>query len=564
MATLGSRLLMFERPSTTITEHIDSRGARHRLIGREACCRLCLVLLIAVGLGLELSMAEAAEIGREVAMFRHLQDGEEYTAPLQKLIAHGRDLFAALWTVEEGGGRPLTKGTGTPIVDGSEPLVFPRNFNRISAPDSNGCAGCHNAPYGTPGGGGDIVGNVFVLAQRFDCATFDPDDTTPTKGAVDENGDPVTLDTIANSRATLGMFGSGYYEMLARQITAELQAQRDATAPGQTTTLMSKGISFGTLVHFPDGSWDTSTVEGLPAPSLHTDGPADPPSLLIRPFHQAGAVVSLRQFTNNAYNHHHGMQAEERFGVGVDADGDGFVNELTRADITAVSVYQAVLPVPGRVIPRDPEIEAAVQVGERTFMEIGCADCHIPALPLDRDGHVFVEPDPYNPPDNLRPGDAPDLAVDLNDARLPGPRLTADRRTGITWVPIFTDFKLHDITYGPDDPNREPLNMHYPPGSVEFNAGNSRFLTKRLWGAANERPFFHHGKYTTLRQAVLAHYGEAEAEREAFEALSDYERDSVIEFLKTLQVLPPGVKARIVDERFHPREWPPRGGRHEG
>ncbi|MGD2064227.1 MAG: di-heme oxidoredictase family protein, partial [Nitrospirota bacterium] len=511
-----------------------------------------------------LTTAHATEIGREVAMSHHLQDGEEYTVRLPTLIAHGRDLFAALWTVEEGGGRPMTKGTGTPLADGSEPLVFPRNFNRISAPDSNGCAGCHNAPYGTPGGGGDIVGNVFVLAQRFDCATFDPDDTTPTKGAVDENGDLVTLDTIANSRATLGMFGSGYYEMLARQITADLQAARDATVPGEATALTSKGISFGTLVRFPDGWWDTSTVEGLPAPSLHTTGPADPPSLVILPFHQAGAVASLRQFTNNAYNHHHGIQAEERFGVGVDADGDGFVNELTRADVTAAAIYQAVMPVPGRVIPRDPEVEAAVEVGEQLFIEIGCGSCHIPALPLDGDGHVFVEPDPYNPPGNLQPGEAPDLAVDLNDARLPGPRLSADRRTGITWVPVFTDFKLHDITYGPDDPNREPLNMHYPPGSVEFNSGNSRFLTKRLWGAANERPFFHHGKYTTLRQAVLAHYGEADASRAAFESLSDDGRDSIIEFLKTLQVLPPGVKARIVDERFHPREWPPRSRGHEG
>ena len=30
--------------------------------------------------------------------------------------------------------------------------------------------------------------------------------------------------------------------------------------------------------------------------------------------------------------------------------------------------------------------------------------------------------------------------------------------------------------------------------------GNCRFLTKRLWGAANEPPFFHHGLFTTLRQ----------------------------------------------------------------
>ena len=49
--------------------------------------------------------------------------------------------------------------------------------------------------------------------------------------------------------------------------------------------------------------------------------------------------------------------------------------------------------------------------------------------------------------------------------------------------------------------------------------GNCRFLTKRLWGAANEPPFFHHGLFTTLRQSILAHAGEARPSRRAFEAL---------------------------------------------
>jgi hypothetical protein len=55
------------------------------------------------------------------------------------------------------------------------------------------------------------VTKVFVLGQRFDFATFDEaDDDVPLKGSVDEEGYPATLQTIANARATLGMFGSGY------------------------------------------------------------------------------------------------------------------------------------------------------------------------------------------------------------------------------------------------------------------------------------------------------------------------------------------------------------------
>ncbi|MGH6892099.1 MAG: di-heme oxidoredictase family protein, partial [Dongiaceae bacterium] len=74
-----------------------------------------------------------------------------------------------------------------------------------------------------------------------------------------------------------------------------------------------------------------------------------------------------------------------------------------------------------------------------------------------------------------------------------------------------------------------------------------------LWGAANEPPFFHHGQFTTLREAVLAHGGEAGNSRAAFERLSENERNSVIEFLKSLQVLPPGTRSLVVDEHGNPR-----------
>ena len=507
------------------------------------------LLLLAPWLGVAL----AAEIGREVAVPRHLHDGEEFRVSLRQLLEHGRKLFTAVWTIQEGGGRPLTKGTGNPLQDPTDPLVFPRNFNRISAPDANSCAGCHNVPFGIPGAGGDIVANVFVLGQRFDFATFDHGDLFAARGAVDEAGAFVTQQTIANSRATLGMFGSGFIEMLARQITADLQAKRNGIPPGGSTPLVSKGISFGTLTHRLDGTWDTSAVEGIAAPSLVSSA-TSPPSLLIRPFHQAGNVVSIRQFSNNAFNHHHGIQSTERFGIDTDPDGDGFVNEMTRADVTAASVFQATMAVPGRVIPDDPEVEEAVVVGERTFQAIGCTACHIPSLPLDRRGWIFTEPNPYNPAGNLRPGDAPTFSVDLTSDELPPPRLKP--RGGVVHVPAFTDLKLHDITSGPGDPNRETLDMNQPAGSPGFFAGNGKFLTRKLWGTANEPPFVHHGQYTTLRQAVLAHAGEAEAQGLAFRALSAHDQGSLIEFLKTLQVLPPGTKHLVMDERGDPKRGP--------
>jgi len=143
---------------------------------RRVCCWLGGAFLLALTVVLE-----AGPIGQEVAILRHLQNGEEFTVSLHELVEHGQKLFTAVWTDQEGGGRPLTKGTGTPVVDPGNPLTFPRNFNRVSAPDANSCAGCHNVP--VPGGGGDIVANVFVLGHRFDFATFDGLDFLATHGA---------------------------------------------------------------------------------------------------------------------------------------------------------------------------------------------------------------------------------------------------------------------------------------------------------------------------------------------------------------------------------------------
>jgi hypothetical protein len=499
-------------------------------------------------------LAPAAAIGREVGVVEHLRDGEEFRRSVSQLLRHGRTLFEAVFTPQEGAGRPLSKGTGSPVTDSSSPLIFPRAFNRLSAMDANSCGSCHSVPF--LGGGGHFTANAFLIGQRFDFLTFDHADPIPLRGALDERGQPVRLQSF-NSRGSLGMFGSGFVEMLARQITRDLRTIRDATGPGQSQALVSKGISYGRIARRNDGAWDTSAVEGIAATSLTSTGPTDPPSLIIRAFHQSGTVISLREFTNNAFNHHLGIQSTERFGIDTDPDGDGFQNELTRADVTAATLFQATLAVPGRVIPNDREVERAVLVGERRFEDLGCANCHRPSLPLDDRGWIFSEPNPFNAPGNLRPGDAPPLAVDLTSDGLPGPRLKP--KGGVVMVPVFTDLKLHDITSGSGDPNVDPLDMNQPVGSPAFFAGNSKFITKKLWGLSNEPPFFHHAMFATIREAILAHAGEADASAKAFRTLPAYEQGAVIEFLKTLQILPANAQSLIVDENGRPKRWPSKG-----
>jgi hypothetical protein len=441
----------------------------------------------------------STELGRELAVPHHLQDDDEYTMPLADLLKHGQRLFVAAWTTQDGGGHGQAVAAHQPTEQPTEqaiaqPTEVPTTTTTPAAPaTASSCVSCHNAPYGIPGGGGEVT----------------------------------------EQRAAPGLFGAGYVEMLTRQITSELQVIRNAIKPGQAQPLIAKGINFGILKRKADGSWDTTEVMGLPAASLQTTGSDAPPTLIIRPFRQAGTFVSLRQFTNDAFEHHHGIQSSERVGLDIDADGDGVVNELTRADMTAIVFYQATMAVPGRVIPNDPAIEQAIWNGEQQFNAIGCAACHLPQLPLTNQGWLYSEPNPYNPTDNLRPGEMPPIQVDLTDATLPMPRLQPVQ--GVVNVPVFTDFKLHDIS----------------------NGTGEQFITRRLWGSANEPPYFHDGRFNTLREATLAHAGEATSARQAFAALSRTDQDALIEFLKSLQVLPPGTPTTVVDENGQPKNWPP-------
>ena len=74
----------------------------------------------------------------------------------------------------------------------------------------------------------------------------------------------------------------------------------------------------------------------------------------------------------------------------------------------------------------------------------------------------------------------------------------------------------------------------------------------------------HHGKFTTAREAVEAHNGEALSQRLAFDALPPDLQNDLIEFLKSLQVMPPGSKSLVVDEHGNPKEWPPSADSSEG
>jgi hypothetical protein len=412
----------------------------------------------------------------------------------------GEALFVAKFNACDGQGRPATTGGGDKRV-ADEPAKL-----RTSAPDSDACGGCHAQP--EPGGAGDFVANVFVLAQTLDPVTFS------------------VAPEFSNDRNTLGMHGSGPIEMLAREMTVDLQSQA-AGLPDGEHTLTTKGVDFDVTV---------SGGEVVAADGVNAD-------LVVRPFHQAGVVVSLREFTDNAYNHHHGMQAEERFdlnpakGFDPDYDEDGVQRELTIGDITAATVWQAQLGTPGRVMPRDDADLAAVEHGEQLFDDVGCTSCHVPKMVLN--SRQFVEPNPFNPPGTCSSAaeGCPDYSFDMTKDG-DKPRLEKGKN-GTAIVRAYTDLKRHSLC--DEDINffcNEQLAQGRP--DQDGKPGTEFFLTRKLWDVGNTAPYGHRGDVSTIFEAIMFHGGEARASRDAYAALSNADQGAVVKFLKTLQVLPAG------------------------
>lgn len=113
--------------------------------------------------------------------------------------------------------------------------------------------------------------------------------------------------------------------------------------------------------------------------------------------------------------------------------------------------------------------------GGRLFAQAGCAKCHVPAL-QGRHGEV----------------------------------------------PVFSDLLLHDMGPALDDK------------IVQGEAEGADWRTSPLVGLRLRQRYLHDGRATTLREAILAHGGEAEVVRERYFALSESEQDAVIRFLGTL------------------------------
>ncbi|MEP2946425.1 MAG: di-heme oxidoredictase family protein [Lentilitoribacter sp.] len=421
---------------------------------------------------------------------------------LDDLVQAGEELFEAKFKKTEGAGRPMATAA---ILPTKARRLSKTAFARTSGPDAASCGACHNEPL--LGGAGDFVTNVFV-SEGFTNADFDSINPQ-----------------FSNERGTNHLFGAGLIELLAREITSDLHdirkdalksARADQTA--KRVELISKGISYGFITAQADGVLSLNEIDGI-----DTD-------LVVRPFSQKGVMTSLRQFTVNASNHHHGMQATERFGARwtgeTDFDEDGMSTELSSADISALVAWQATLRPPVVAKPENAEWQAAAKSGANVFEQIGCVQCHMPALPLN--SLQFDDPGLFDVAGTLQTYqvEAP-ATYDL--AMLDWAQFLPRNADGQVLVPLFGDLKRHTMTDGDVDAfGNELMSQRF----VDRNI----FITAELWGVASTAPYGHRNDMYDLDEVISAHGGDARQSRDAYLDLDENIKQQLIAFLRTLEI----------------------------
>jgi hypothetical protein len=424
-------------------------------------------------------------------------------------IRRGRQLFQRKFLRTQGVG-PLT-GDGVGEINTTLAL---------GAGLSDSCASCHARPRGAAGFGGDVV-------------------------------------TRPDSRDVPHLFGLGIKEMLADEITQDLRATRaQAIAQAQsshanvTKPLASKGIAYGSLTAHADGTVDTSQVKGVD------------PDLRVRPFFAHGGTISIREFLVGAFNAEMGLQgvdpqlkAAHDGGVFVtpsgmvldgskdsieapptdspltDPDGDGVINELPTSLIDHEEFYLL-----NYFKPATYEQTNVTKHGLKEFEQIGCAQCHVPNLLINRDRRVADVETVYDPArgifNNLFATAVPLFKV--TDDHTGYPTLKSPKLGSFLVNNIFADFRRHDLGANFYERNYD--------GTIR-----KEFMTTPLWGVGSTAPYGHDGRSINLAEVILRHGGEAQAARDGFAHLSPENQTDLLAFLNSLVIFPPDDTASTLD-----------------
>jgi len=426
-----------------------------------------------------------------------------------RAVRRGRQLFQRKFTRLEQQGPGVDDGAG----DLDTVLA-------IGAGLSDSCASCHGRPRGSAGAGGDVV-------------------------------------TRPDSRDAPHLFGLGLREMLADEITGQLRQIRGAAVAAAhvsgfpiTKRLLAKNISYGYITAKPDGSVDTTAVEGVDA------------DLRVRPFFAHGQTISIREFVVGALHAEMGLDAADRDVAKASSGGrvvtpsgmvlDGGLDKIEAAPV-ANPLWDPNGNVAGNEMPTSlvdylefyllnyfkPAVyrqTASTRRGLHTFEQIGCASCHMQNMLLDSDRRVADVDTVYDP----NRGNFNGLfatATALVDATPDGsgfPAVKAPKRQPFLVANIFTDFKRHDLGTNFYERNWD--------GTTQ-----KQFMTRALWGVGSKGVFGHDGRSINLAEVILRHGGEAQISRDYFARLDSDRQEDVLTFLRSLVLFPPDDTASNLD-----------------
>jgi CxxC motif-containing protein (DUF1111 family) len=160
--------------------------------------------------------------------------------------------------------------------------------------------------------------------------------------------------------------------------------------------------------------------------------------------------------------------------------------ELEQATVDNVVFYLKTLKAP---VQRNQNEEESL-AGKNIFMQLGCQGCHRPKLKTGASKIVALSSKEFYP---------------------------------------YTDLLLHDMGPGLDD------------GYTEGSAKTNEWRTPPLWGLGLSKNsqggqyyLLHDGRANSIADAILFHDGEGKSSREAFQSLSEKEKQKLISFLETL------------------------------
>jgi cytochrome c peroxidase len=178
--------------------------------------------------------------------------------------------------------------------------------------------------------------------------------------------------------------------------------------------------------------------------------------------------------------------------------------------------------------PAASEQNESTMQGRLLFERIGCAQCHVPDLQINRDRRVADVETIYDPENGVfnRLFATASLLTTLQDDRSGYPFLQLPRFQPFLVKNIFTDFKRHDL--GPN------FNERNYDGTIR-----TQFLTAPLWGVGTTAPYGHDGRSMNISEVILRHGGEAQAVRDRFARLASPKRAALLDFLSSLVLFPP-------------------------